>query len=94
MSSQMISKILSFRDVGPNVNNNPFLTHGVVNTIEDISYVCIIKNVKDVTTPLLASHARLVEAGLVSTCHDNCEECAIHPRGCKLVRVDIQNLVD
>lgn len=32
--------------------------------------------------------------GLVSTCHDNCEECTIPPRGCKLVRVDVQNLMD
>lgn len=31
---------------------------------------------------------------LIDTCHDNCEECAVYLRGCKLVRADIQNLMD
>lgn len=87
-------KIFSLRDIGPNVKSNPLPAHGVVNAIEDVSDVCIIKNVEDVKTSLLAFHARLVGAGLVDTCHDNCEECAIYPRGCKLVEADIQNLID
>lgn len=33
-------------------------------------------------------------ASLVSTFHDNYEECDIHPRGCKVVPVDIQDLMD
>ncbi|XP_050916569.1 uncharacterized protein LOC127131696 [Lathyrus oleraceus] len=61
-------KILSFRDVGPN-----------------------IKNVK---TSLLALHAKLVGASLIDAYHNNCEECALYPRGCKVVRTDIQNLMD
>ncbi|XP_050875374.1 uncharacterized protein LOC127079000 [Lathyrus oleraceus] len=87
-------KILSFRDVGPNVKNNPLPAHGDVNAIEDASDVCIIKNVENVKTPLLALHARLVGARLIDTCHDNCEECVVHPRGCKVVQTDIQNLMD
>jgi hypothetical protein len=87
-------KILSFRDVGPNVKSNPLPAHGDVNAIEDVSDVCIIKNVEDVKTPLLALHARLVGASLIDTCHDNCEECVVHPRGCKVVQTDIQNLMD
>lgn len=31
---------------------------------------------------------------LVSTFHDNCEECVIHPKGCKMVQTDIQDLMD
>jgi hypothetical protein len=87
-------KILSFRYVGPNVKNNPLLAHGVVNVIEYVSDVCIIKNVEDVKTLLLGLHARLVGASMIDTYHDNCDECAIYPRGFKLVRADIKNLMD
>ncbi|XP_050877297.1 uncharacterized protein LOC127081051, partial [Lathyrus oleraceus] len=51
-------------------------------------------NVEDVKTPLLALHAGLVRARLIDTCHDSCEECAIQPKGCKVVQKDIQNLTD
>ncbi|XP_050916535.1 uncharacterized protein LOC127131664 [Lathyrus oleraceus] len=87
-------KILSFRDIGPNVKSNPLPAHGDVNAIEDASDVCIIKNVENVKTQLLELHARLAGASLIDTCHDDCEECVIHPRGCKVVRNDIQNLMD
>ncbi|XP_050916132.1 uncharacterized protein LOC127131245, partial [Lathyrus oleraceus] len=87
-------KILSFRDVGPNVKNNPLPAHGDVNAVEDASDVCVIKNVEDVKTPLLALHAGLVKARLIDTCHDSCEDCVIQPKGCKVVRNDIQNLMN
>ncbi|XP_050890237.1 uncharacterized protein LOC127095610, partial [Lathyrus oleraceus] len=87
-------KILSFRDVGPNVKNNPLPAHGDVNAVEDASDMCVIKNVEDVKTPLLTLHAGLVRARLIDTCHDSCEECAIQPKGCKVVRNDIQSLMN
>ncbi|XP_050878639.1 uncharacterized protein LOC127082445 [Lathyrus oleraceus] len=87
-------KILSFRDVGPNVKSNPLPAHGDVNSIEYVSDVCIIKNVEDVKTLLIALHARLVGDSLIDTCHNNCEECVVCPRGCKVVRTDIQNLMN
>ncbi|XP_050909656.1 uncharacterized protein LOC127123486 [Lathyrus oleraceus] len=90
------SKVLSFKDMGPNVKNNPLPPHGdpTVNAIEDASTVVMVEKVEDVKTPLAAFHARLVEAGLVNVDHDNCEECATHPRGCQMVRDNIQNLMD
>ncbi|XP_050890365.1 uncharacterized protein LOC127095765 [Lathyrus oleraceus] len=89
-------KILSFKDMGPNVKNNPLPPHGdpTVNAIEDASTVVMVEKVEDVKTPLAAFHARLVEAGLVNVDHDNCEECATRPRGCQVVRDNIQNLMD
>ncbi|XP_050876694.1 uncharacterized protein LOC127080417 [Lathyrus oleraceus] len=90
------SKILSFKDMGPNVKNNPLPPHGnpEVNAIEDASVGVTVEKVEDVKTPLAAFHARLVEAGLVNVDHDNCEECATHPRGCQVVRDNIQGLMD
>ncbi|XP_050875250.1 uncharacterized protein LOC127078874 [Lathyrus oleraceus] len=90
------SKILSFKDMGPNVKNNPLPPHGylAVNAIEDASVGVTVDKVDDVKTPLAAFHARLVEAGLINVNHDNCEECAIYPRGCQVVRDNIQDLMD
>lgn len=78
------SKILSFKDMGPNVKNNPLPPHENpgVNAIKDASVGVTVDKVEDVKTPLTAFHARLVEAGLVNVDHDNGEECATHPRGC------------
>ncbi|XP_050889414.1 uncharacterized protein LOC127094647 [Lathyrus oleraceus] len=90
------SKILSFKDMGPNVKNNPLPPHGdpTVNAIEDASTVVMVEKVDDVKTPLAAFHARLVEAGLINVNHDNCEECATYPKGCQVVRDNIQDLMD
>ncbi|XP_050890186.1 uncharacterized protein LOC127095556 [Lathyrus oleraceus] len=90
------SKILYFKDMGPNVKNNPLPPHGdpAVNAIEDASVSVMVDKVDDVKNPLAAFHARLVEAGLINVNHDKCEECATHQRGCQMVRDNIQNLMD
>ncbi|XP_050877333.1 uncharacterized protein LOC127081091 [Lathyrus oleraceus] len=90
------SKILSFKDMGPNVKNNPLPPHGdpAVNAIEDASAGVTVDKVDDVKTPLVAFHARLVEAGLINVNHENCEECVTHPKGCQMVRDNIQSLMD
>ncbi|XP_050896863.1 uncharacterized protein LOC127103660 [Lathyrus oleraceus] len=87
-------KILSFRDLWPNVKSNPLPAYGTVNTIEEASDGNVIKDVANINTPLLAFYARLVEAGLVSACHKDYEECAIHPRGCEMVRKYVQDLMN
>ncbi|XP_050920197.1 uncharacterized protein LOC127137817 [Lathyrus oleraceus] len=81
---------------GTNVKNNPLPPHGdpAVNAIEDASVGVTVDKVDNVKTPLATFHARLVEAGLINVNHDNCEECATHPRGCQMVRDNIQNLMD
>ncbi|XP_050895830.1 uncharacterized protein LOC127102504 [Lathyrus oleraceus] len=90
------SKILSFKDMGPNVKNNPLPPHGdpAVNAIEDAFVGITVDKVDDVKTPLVAFHSRLVEAGLINVNHENCEECATHPKGCQMVRDNIQGLMD
>lgn len=65
----MEKKILSFRDLGPNVKSNPLPAHETVNAIEEAFDGDVIKDVANIKTPLLAFHARLVEDGLVSACH-------------------------
>ncbi|XP_050889563.1 uncharacterized protein LOC127094832 [Lathyrus oleraceus] len=89
------SKILSFKDTGPNVKNNPLPSHGdpAVNALEDVSVGVMVEKVEDVKTPLAAFHAQLVEAGLINVNHENCEECATYPKGCQVVRDNIQDLM-
>lgn len=89
------SKTLYFRDMGPNVKNNPLPLNGdpIVNAIEDASGGVMIDKVDDVKTPLATFHARLVEAGMIDVCHDSCEECVAHLRGCQMIRDNIQDLM-
>ncbi|XP_050888930.1 uncharacterized protein LOC127094104 [Lathyrus oleraceus] len=78
----------------PWYNPNAHCPFHEVNAIEDASVGVTVDKAEDVKTPLAAFHARLVEAGLVNVDHDNCEECATHPRGCQVVRDNIQDLMD
>ncbi|XP_050915276.1 uncharacterized protein LOC127130282 [Lathyrus oleraceus] len=97
MVSELIdSNILSFRDMRPNVKNNPLPVHinPAVNAIEDVSDDFVVEKVDDVKTPLAVFHARLVEAGLIDIRHNNCEDCAIHPRGSRMVHDNIQDLIN
>ncbi|XP_050896536.1 uncharacterized protein LOC127103311 [Lathyrus oleraceus] len=89
------SKVLSFRDMGPNVKNNPLPPHGdpIVNAIEDASDGVMVKKVDDAKTPLATFHAGLVEADLINVYHNSCEECATHSRGCQTIRDNIQDLM-
>ncbi|XP_050885789.1 uncharacterized protein LOC127091248 [Lathyrus oleraceus] len=61
--------------------------------IEDASDGVMVEKIDDVKTPLAAFHARLMKAGLIDVCHDSCEECATYPRGCQMVRDNIQDLM-
>ncbi|XP_050877409.1 uncharacterized protein LOC127081171 [Lathyrus oleraceus] len=90
------SNIMSFRDMGPNMKDNliPLHRNPTVNVIEDASDGIVVEKVDNVRTPLAAFHARLVEVGLINVCHDNCEECAIHPKGCQMVHDNIQSLMN
>ncbi|XP_050897204.1 uncharacterized protein LOC127104025 [Lathyrus oleraceus] len=90
------NKILYFKDMGPNMKNNPLPPHGdpAVNAIEDASIGVMVENVDDVKTPLAAFHARLVEACLINVSRENCVECATYPKGCQVVRDNIQDLMN
>ncbi|XP_050898173.1 uncharacterized protein LOC127105048 [Lathyrus oleraceus] len=87
-------KILSFGDISPNVKNNPLPAHGSVNAIDDDPDEGLILDATKIKTPLKDFHAKLVEAGLLKNCHKSCEEYTIGPKGCEMVRKDIQELIN
>lgn len=68
--------------------------HDDVNVIEEVYDGCVIEDVQDTKIMLLVFHERLVEAFLINKCHVDCEEYDFHPRGCKVVQNDIQNLMN
>ncbi|XP_050893132.1 uncharacterized protein LOC127098556 [Lathyrus oleraceus] len=87
-------KILSFEDTSPNVKNNPLPAHGSVNAIDDEPDEGLILDATKIKTLLRDFHAKLVEAGLLKNYHKSCEECTIGPKGCEMVRKDIQELIN
>ncbi|XP_050897476.1 uncharacterized protein LOC127104330 [Lathyrus oleraceus] len=87
-------KILSFGDTSPNVKNNPLPAHGSVNAINDEPDEGLMLDATKIKTPLRYFHAKLVEAGLLKNYHKSCEECIIGPKGCEMVRKDIQELIN
>jgi len=53
-----------------------------------------IHRVQDIKTLLVPIHAKMCGADLFSHDHAACNECSANPRGCLLVRKDIQMLMD
>ncbi|GAU44995.1 hypothetical protein TSUD_184960 [Trifolium subterraneum] len=39
-------------------------------------------------------HTKLAKGGLIKGTHNNCEECALSPRGCQVVRKEVQELMN
>jgi len=86
---------LSFTDTPPNAQHNPLPPHGpAVNMVESYQENGRIHKVQDIKTPLVPIHAKMCKADLFSHDHATCNECSANPRGCLLVRRDIQMLMD
>jgi hypothetical protein len=90
------NKSLSFKEKGPDVKNNPLPGYNGpnINAIEESADFDEIKRIEDVKTPLLMVHAKLVKFGLIEGTHDNCEECALSPKGCQMVKKQVQELMN
>jgi len=86
---------LSFTDNPPNAQHNPIPPHGpVVNMVEEYQEDGRIHRVQDIKTLLVPIHAKMCEAAFFNHDHAACNECSANPRGCLLVRRDIQRLMD
>jgi hypothetical protein len=78
------------------VKNNPLLGYNGpnINVVEEGADFDDIKKVEDVRTPLSMVHSRLAKCGLIKGTHFNCEECALSPKGCQLVKKQVQELIN
>jgi hypothetical protein len=74
----------------------PLPTHvdATVNAIGKDGSLDLVKGVNMLTTPLSFVKERLLRKGVFPGCGINCEDCMIHPEGCKSLRDKAQDLLD
>ena len=90
------SGMVSFEDRAPNVKANPLPTHGnsSVNMVDGCSGEFKVFDVRFIRRSLVRMHKDIC---FVSDCehdHDGCAICSVNPRGCMVVKRDIQRLMD
>lgn len=88
--------ILNFKNVGPNVKENPMPNHGSssVNTIEFCPNEYRVLKVEEIRSSLVKLHIVLCAHGLFQHNHKMCGVCSISSRGCKDIRRDLQAVLD
>ncbi|XP_058751635.1 uncharacterized protein LOC131624732, partial [Vicia villosa] len=90
------SGMLSFRDIGPNVKNNPLPDHeaSAVNMVYGCPGKYKIYRVEHIRGSLVEMHATLCEYSHYEHNHAACRICSVNPRGCYIVRRDLQEMID
>ena len=88
--------MVSFKDRAPNVKSNSLPAHGnaYVNIVDGCLGNFRVFDVRRIWRSLVEIHRNLC---LVSDCeynHDGCVICSVNPRGCVIVKRDIQKLMD
>ncbi|KAI5428056.1 hypothetical protein KIW84_033173 [Lathyrus oleraceus] len=92
----MKSGMVSFDDRTPNVKANPLPAHGnsSVNMVDSCPGEYNVFDVRFIRGSLVQIHK---DVCMVSDCehdHDGCDICSMNPRGCVMVKRDIQRLMD
>ncbi|KAI5388506.1 hypothetical protein KIW84_074263 [Lathyrus oleraceus] len=88
--------MVSFEERAPNVKANPLPAHGnsFVNMVDGCPGEFKVFDVYFIRSSLVQMHK---DVCLVSECehdHDECAVCSVNPRGCEVVKKDIQRLMD
>ncbi|XP_050890261.1 uncharacterized protein LOC127095640 [Lathyrus oleraceus] len=88
--------ILTFKNMGPNVKDNPMPSHGPssVNNIE----VCLneqrVTKIEEIRRSLVEIHSVLCAHGLFQHDHQICGTCSVNSRGCRKIQDDLQGVLD
>ncbi|XP_050896495.1 uncharacterized protein LOC127103267 [Lathyrus oleraceus] len=88
--------ILTFKNMGPNVKDNPMPSHGPssVNNIE----VCLneqrVTKIEEIQQSLVEIHSVLCAHGLFQHDHQICGTCSVNSRGCRKIQDDLQGVLD
>ncbi|XP_050918505.1 uncharacterized protein LOC127135924 [Lathyrus oleraceus] len=90
------SGILSFEDSGPNVQANPFPKHGgaTVNMVVGCNGKYDAFDVNLIRRFLVEMHATLCKLSHYENDHVSCCICSRNPRGCVVVKRDLQEMLD
>ncbi|XP_050888564.1 uncharacterized protein LOC127093674 [Lathyrus oleraceus] len=88
--------ILTFKNMDPNVKDNPMPSHGPssVNNIE----VCLneqrVTKIEEIRRSLVEIHSVLCAHGLFQHDHQICGTCSVNSRGCRKIQDDLQGVLD
>jgi hypothetical protein len=88
--------MVSFKDRASNVKENPLPAHGnsSVNMVDGCPEELKVSDVHFIRRSLVAMHNDIC---MVSDCehdHDGCAIYSVNPRGCEVMKRDIQQLMD
>lgn len=88
--------ILSFEDFGPNVQANLFPKHGsaTVNMVKGYPAKYRVFDVNLIRRSLVKMHATLCELSHYEHDHVSCRIYSRNPRGCTVVKRDLQELLE
>lgn len=82
------SKLLTFKEEGPDVKGNPMHVHFVpfVDVVGESVKRDVIKEVRSVKSSLSMIHEKLWKHGMIPEVHTNCEICMSYPNNCEELR--------
>lgn len=92
----MQSGILSFEDSGPNVQASMLPKHGgaIVNMFERFPRKYHVFDINMIRRSLVEMHPTLCELSYYEHDHVCCRICSRNPRGCVMVKRDLQEMLD
>ncbi|CAI8617493.1 unnamed protein product [Vicia faba] len=91
------SGILSFKDMRPNVKENPLPKHGGVNAVNMVAGCpgdFQIFDINLVRGDLVKKHADLCEFSYYTYDHTGCAICSTNIQGCEKIKADLQEMMD
>ena len=91
------SGILSFKDMRPNVKDNPLPKHGGVNVVNMVAGCpgdFLIFDINLVRGDLVKMHANLCEFSYYTHDHTDCAVCSTNIQGCEKIKADLQEMMD
>ncbi|KAI5396192.1 hypothetical protein KIW84_062407 [Lathyrus oleraceus] len=90
------SGMVSFEDCAPNVKANPLPAHGnpFVNMVDGCPGSFRVFDMRRIRRSLVEMYKTLCTISDCEHDHNNCIICSVNPRGCLVVKRDIQKLMD
>ena len=91
------SGLLSFKDVAPNVKDNPLPKHGGTNVVIIVASCPGDFHILDISLvrgDLVNMHANLCEFSNDTHDHAGCDICSTDIQGCGKIKVDLQEMMD
>src|ERR1044072_7407874 len=72
----------------------PTYADATVNAIVEDGSLNLVKDLNLLTTPLSFVKESLLRKGVFPGCGIDCEDCMVHPEGCKSLKDKVQDLLD